>query len=96
MKKLLFESVFCRLAHLGRLCYARHITKTMLFHRLISAIFGLALALAALVAASYIEFDFKGASLPSAAAGILVPAVLMLSALYMAVRFLRFAATGKK
>jgi hypothetical protein len=48
------------------------------------------------VAAGYIQTDYKGDTLLSGAVGILVPGVLMLSAFYMAVRFLRFAATGKK
>jgi hypothetical protein len=64
-------------------------------HRVFSGVFGLALALAGLVACSYIMFDFKGGFL-SGAMGILVPGVLMLSAFYMAFRFIRFAATGKK
>jgi hypothetical protein len=68
----------------------------MVLHRVSSGIFGLVLAAAGLVAASYIEIDFKRASFPSAAAAILVPAVLMLSAFYMAFKFLRFATTGKK
>lgn len=70
--------------------------ETKIVHRVISAIFGLVLAAAGLVAASYIEVDFKRAGFLSAAVGILVPGVLMLSAFYMAFRFLRFAATGKK
>jgi hypothetical protein len=68
----------------------------MVLHRLASAIFGLVLAAAGLVAASYIEIDFKRASFLSAAIAILVPAALMLCAFYMAFRFLRFATTGKK
>ena len=44
----------------------------------------------------YIQADFKGDTMLSGAVGVLVPGVLMLSAFYMAVRFLRFAATGKK
>jgi hypothetical protein len=68
----------------------------MILHRAFSALLSLVLALSALVAASYIQTDFKGDTLLSGAVGILVPGVLMLSAFYMAVRFLRFAATGKK
>jgi Na+/melibiose symporter-like transporter len=68
----------------------------MSFHRASSAIFGLAVALAGLEASGYIQTDFKGDTLLSATAGILVPGVLMLSAFYMAFRFLKFAATGKK
>jgi len=68
----------------------------MVLHRVFSAILGLVLALAGLVAASYIQVDFKRDMLLSGAVGILVPGVLMLSAFYMAWRFLRFAATGKK
>ena len=65
-------------------------------HRVFSGIFGVVLAAAGLVAASYIEIDFKRASFLSAAVAILVPAVLMLSAFYMGFKFLRFTATGKK
>lgn len=65
-------------------------------HRLISGVFGLALALAGLVAASYIEIDFRHGQFLSATVAILVPAVLMLSAFYMAFKFVRFAATGRK
>jgi len=68
----------------------------MILHRAVSAIFGLVLALSGLVAAGYIPTNFKGYTLLSGAVGILVPGVLMLSAFYMAVRFLRFAVTGKK
>jgi uncharacterized membrane protein YjjP (DUF1212 family) len=68
----------------------------MILHRVFSGILGLVLALAGLVAASYIQTDFKGDTLLSGAVGILVPGVLMLSAFYMAFRFLRFAATAKK
>jgi len=68
----------------------------MVVHRVFSGILGVLLALAGLVAASYIEVDFQRTSLLGGAAGILVPGVLMLSAFYMAYRFLRFAGTGKK
>lgn len=68
----------------------------MTLHRAFSAILGLLLAAAGLVAAGYIPTNFKGDTLLSAAVAILVPGVLMLSAFYMAARFLRFAATGKK
>ena len=68
----------------------------MNLHRVFSGLLGLVLALAGLVAASYIEIDFKRDTLISGAVGILVPGVLMLSAFYMAFRLLRFAATGKK
>ncbi len=67
----------------------------MIVHRVFSAVLGLVLALSGLVAASYLPTDFQGDTLPGAAVGILVPGVLMLSAFYMAVRFLRFAASGK-
>jgi hypothetical protein len=69
---------------------------TLIVHRVFSAVFGLVLAVAGLAAASYIQTDFKGGTLLSGAVGILVPGVLMLSAFYMAYRFLRFAATTKK
>ena len=64
-------------------------------HRVFSGFLGLALALAGLMASDYIMIDFK-AGLLSGTVGILVPGVLMLSAFYMAFRFIRFAATGKK
>lgn len=64
-------------------------------HRVFSGLFGLALALAGLMASGYIFIDFKGGLL-SGIMAILVPGVLMLSAFYMAFRFIRFAATGKK
>jgi hypothetical protein len=60
-----------------------------------SAVLGLVLALAGLGASDYIFIDFKRGLL-SAIGGILVPGVLMLSAFYMAFRFIRFAVTGKK
>ncbi|HEV2990817.1 MAG TPA: hypothetical protein VG759_20430 [Candidatus Angelobacter sp.] len=64
-------------------------------HRVFSGFLGLALALAGLMASDYIMIDFK-AGLLAGAVGVLVPGVLMLSAFYMAFRFIRFAATGKK
>lgn len=67
----------------------------MTFHRISSALFGVLLAVAGLVAASYVEIEFK-AGLLSGMMGMLVPGVLMLSAFYMAFRLLRFATTGKK
>ena len=54
--------------------------------RIISGILGLVLLAATLVAASYIEIGHG-----SGVFGWLVPGVLAASALYMAVKFLRFA-----
>jgi hypothetical protein len=68
----------------------------MLVHRLISGLFGLALVLGGLVAGSYIPTDLDGFTPVSAAVGILVPGVLMLSAFYLAYRMLKFAALAKK
>ncbi len=68
----------------------------IIVHRAFSAVLGLVLALAGLAASGYIETDFKGDTLPAAAAGILIPGVLMLSAFYMSFRFLKFAATAKR
>ena len=68
----------------------------MIMHRLFSGVFGLVLALAGLEAAGYLPFSFKADTFLSAAVGVLVPGVLMLSAFYMAFRFLKFAATGKE
>ena len=68
----------------------------IIVHRTFSALLGFVLAVAGLAASSYIETDFKGDTLPAAAAGILIPGVLMLSAFYMAFRFLKFAATAKE
>ncbi|HET9281393.1 MAG TPA: hypothetical protein VFR24_05475 [Candidatus Angelobacter sp.] len=68
----------------------------MIVHRVFSAVFGLALALAGLTACDYIPTTFKGYTLPSGAMALLVPGVLMLSAFYMAFRFLKFAVSGKK
>jgi hypothetical protein len=67
----------------------------MIVHRVFSALFGLVLVVAGLVAASYIMVDFR-VGLLSGLAAILIPGVLMLSAFYMAVKFVRFAVTGKK
>jgi len=67
----------------------------MVFHRVFSAVLGLALALAGLVASDYIFVDFKAGVVP-AIGGMLVPGVLMLSAFYMGFKFVKFAATGKK
>jgi hypothetical protein len=68
----------------------------LIVHRTFSAVLGLVLAVAGLAASSYIETDFKGDTLLAAAAGVLIPGVLMLSAFYMAFRFIKFAATAKK
>jgi hypothetical protein len=68
----------------------------MIVHRVFSALLGLVLAVAGLVAASYIPDNFKGYTMLSGAAAILIPGVLMLSAFYMAFSFLKFAATAKK
>lgn len=68
----------------------------MIMHRLFSALFGLVLALAGLAASDYLPFTFKGYTLLSGSVAVLVPGVLMLSAFYMAFRFLKFAATGKE
>ena len=65
-------------------------------HRVFSAILGLVLAVAGLMASGYIPTNFQGDTLLSGAVTILVPGVLMLSAFYMAFRFLKFALTGKK
>jgi hypothetical protein len=56
------------------------------FHRALSGIFGILLLGATLVAASYIDVG-RGSGI----VGWLVPGVLAASALYMAVKFLRFA-----
>lgn len=65
-------------------------------HRTFSAVLGLALAVAGLIAFSYVPTTFKGDTLLSGAVALLVPGVLMLSAFYMAVRFFKFAVYGKK
>jgi hypothetical protein len=49
------------------------------------------LAVAGLAASDYIPSTFKGDTLLSGAVAALVPGVLMLSAFYMAFRFLKFA-----
>jgi uncharacterized membrane protein YjjP (DUF1212 family) len=67
-----------------------------MLHRVFSAILGLVLAVAGLAASDYIPTTFKGDTLLSGAVAILVPGVLMLSAFYMAFRFLKFAVSGKK
>jgi hypothetical protein len=81
-------------------CYARHHHgregENIILHRIFSAVFGVTLGLAGLGAAGYLPGDFKGDTLLSGAVGLLVPGVLMLSAFYMAFRFLKFAATGKE
>lgn len=71
-------------------------TKGTIVHRVFSAILGLVLAVAGLAASDYIPTNFKGDTVLSGAIAILVPGVLMLSAFYMAFRFLKFAVTGKK
>ena len=65
-------------------------------HRIFSAILGLVLVVAGLEASGYIPTNFKGDTLLAGAVAVLVPGVLMLSAFYMAFRFLKFALTGKK
>jgi uncharacterized membrane protein YjjP (DUF1212 family) len=65
-------------------------------HRVFSAVLGLVLAVAGLAASDYLPTTFKGYTLLSGAVAILVPGVLMLSAFYMAFRFVKFAVTGKK
>jgi hypothetical protein len=68
----------------------------MIVHRVFSTVFGLALVLAGLTASGYIPDTFKGYTPLSGAVAVLVPGVLMLSAFYMAFRFLKFAVSGKK
>lgn len=68
----------------------------IIVHRVFSAVFGLVLAVAGLAASDYIPGTFKGYTLLSGAVAVLVPGVLMLSAFYMAFRFLKFAFWGKK
>jgi hypothetical protein len=65
-------------------------------HRLFSGLFGLVLVLGGLVAGSYIPTDWDGITPVSAAVGIVVPGVLMLSAFYLAFRMLKFAALARK
>jgi uncharacterized membrane protein YjjP (DUF1212 family) len=67
-----------------------------MLHRIFSGVFGLLLTVAGLVALSYVQIDFKRDTLLSGAAAILIPGVLMLSAFYMAFKFLKFTATAKK
>ncbi len=71
-------------------------TAGMIVHRVFSAVLGLVLAVAGLAASDYIPSTFKGDTLLSGAVAVLVPGVLMLSAFYMAFRFLKFASLGKK
>ena len=71
-------------------------TAGMIVHRVFSAVLGLALAVAGLAASDYIPSTFKGYTLLSGAAAVLVPGVLMLSAFYMAFRYLKFAFWGKR
>jgi uncharacterized membrane protein YjjP (DUF1212 family) len=68
----------------------------IIVHRVFSAVVGLVLAVAGLAASDYIPSTFKGDTLLSGAVAALVPGVLMLSAFYMAFRFLKFASLGKK
>lgn len=68
----------------------------MIVHRVLSAVLGLVLGVAGLTASGYLPITFKGDTLLSGAVALLVPGVLMLSAFYMAFRFLKFALTGKK
>jgi len=68
----------------------------IMVHRVFSAVLGLVLAVAGLGASDYIPTNFKGDTLLSGTVAVLVPGVLMLSAFYMAFRFLKFAVTGKK
>ena len=65
-------------------------------HRVFSAVLGLVLVVAGLIASGYIPTHFKGDTLLSSAVAVLVPGSLMLSAFYMAFNFLKFATTGKK
>lgn len=71
-------------------------TAGMIVHRVFSAVLGLVLAVAGLAASDYIPSTFKGDTVLSGAVAVLVPGVLMVSAFYMAFRFLKFAALGKK
>lgn len=68
----------------------------MIMHRMSSAVLGMVLAVAGLEASGYIPDTFKGDTLLSGTVAVLVPGVLMLSAFYMAFRFLKFAFSGKK
>ncbi len=69
---------------------------SMIPHRLVSGILGLVLALGGFVAGGYIPTDLDGFTPLSAAVGVLVPGVLMLSAFYLAFRLLKFAALARK
>jgi uncharacterized membrane protein YjjP (DUF1212 family) len=71
-------------------------TAGQIMHRVFSAVLGLVLAVAGLAASDYIPSTFKGYTLLSGAVAVLVPGVLMLSAFYMAFRFLKFVCLGKK
>lgn len=79
-----------------RSAHHRRRREIVILHRIFSAVFGMVLAVAGLGAAGYLPGNFKGETLLSGAVGLLVPGVLMLSAFYMAFRFLKFAATGKE
>jgi hypothetical protein len=68
----------------------------MIVRRLFSAVLGLMLVVAGLGASDYVPTTFKGYTLLPGAMAILVPGVLMLSAFYMAFRFLWFAVTGRE
>jgi hypothetical protein len=68
----------------------------MLVPRLICAVFGFILIWGGLLTGSYIPTDLDGFTPVSAAVGILVPALLMLSAFYLAFRMLKFAALARK
>ena len=71
-------------------------TAGMIVHRVFSGVLGLVLTVAGLAASDYIPSTFKGDTLLSGAVAVLVPGVLMLSAFYMAFRFLKFGSLGKK
>jgi uncharacterized membrane protein YjjP (DUF1212 family) len=68
----------------------------MIVHRVFSGVLGLVLTVAGLAASDYIPSTFKGDTLLSGAVAVLVPGVLILSAFYMAFRFLKFGSLGKK
>jgi Na+/melibiose symporter-like transporter len=65
-------------------------------HRAFAGVLGLVLVAAGLGVSGYIPTNFQGDTLLSGAIGVFVPGVLMLSAFYMAFRFLKFALSGKK
>ena len=70
---------------------------TMLVPRLICGLFGLILIWGGFLAGSYIPTDFEDfATAAAAGVGILVPAMIMLSAFYLAFRLLKFAALARK